>query len=106
MSFIYCISFLKIDIVIETSAPLTAVGIEYGVEKGDFIINFPDTIHAARPKKNVDVGKFIFNPADISDLKVSHRRNTKKVLYPPPTHCNKHSGKQCRKYGCRQYSHF
>lgn len=50
------------------NAVLTANGTKYKASEGDFIILFPNTVHSYSLEKDVDVGKFIFNTADMTDF--------------------------------------
>lgn len=61
-------SEVEIIAVFDGFAKLIANGCEYNVEAGDFIVIFPNIIHSYTLEKNVDVGKFIFNPNDMSDF--------------------------------------
>ena len=59
---------VEIIALFQGSAALTADGDSYSVDAGDFLVIFPNTIHSYTLEKNVDVGKFIFNPADMPEL--------------------------------------
>lgn len=61
-------SEVEIIAIFRGSAVLTADGTEYCANEGDFIILFPNTVHSYSSEKNVDVGKFIFNTADMTDF--------------------------------------
>ena len=50
------------------SASLTADGLSYTLTAGDFVIIFPDVVHSYTLEKDVDVGKFIFNPDMVPEL--------------------------------------
>lgn len=49
-------------------ASATINGKKYNIEEGDFVIIFPNNIHSYSSGKNIDVGKFIFNPEIVSEL--------------------------------------
>lgn len=46
-------------------------GQNYTMSAGDFLIIFPNTVHSFYCEAEVDVGKFIFSPAAVSNLKAS-----------------------------------
>lgn len=61
-------SEVEIISVFRGSAVLTANGTSYRANEGDFIILFPNIIHSYSLEKDIDVGKFIFNTADMTDF--------------------------------------
>lgn len=50
-------------------ASLNCAGKEYHMEEGDFLIIFPNTVHSYTSGEDVDVGKFIFSPDTLPELK-------------------------------------
>lgn len=51
------------------STALTVGGKDYRMEAGDFLIVFPNTVHSYTTQDKVDVGKFIFSPKTVPELK-------------------------------------
>ncbi len=60
------------------SASLIADGLSYMLTTGDFVIIFPDFVHSYTLEKDVDVGKFIFNPETIPDLNLIFKKERPK----------------------------
>ncbi|MBQ7799845.1 MAG: AraC family transcriptional regulator [Oscillospiraceae bacterium] len=50
---------------------LSVDGRDYTLNAGDFLIIFPNTVHSFYCEGKVDVGKFIFSPTAVSELKTS-----------------------------------
>lgn len=61
----------EIEIIVLFKGSTTAMlnGKEYQVSEGDFVIIFPNIIHNYKEGEGVDVGKIIFSPDKIPELK-------------------------------------
>ncbi len=60
---------IEIIALYKGSAILTVDGNELRMEAGDFLLVFPNTIHSYTTQSNVEVGKFIFSPEALPELK-------------------------------------
>ena len=68
---------LEIIALFRGRVSLTVGGSEYSMSEGDILIVFPNTVHSYNSEDGVDVGKFIFSPDTLPEL-----RDTLKVSFP------------------------
>lgn len=59
---------IEIIALFDGDATLTVGEKNYTLNKGDFAIVFPNTVHSYFSKKDIDVGKFIFSPDTVPEL--------------------------------------
>lgn len=71
---------VEIIVLFKGSATLSVGGKEFQMTVGDLLIVFPNTVHSYTSEENVDVGKFIFSPDTLPELRDVF--NTKYPKYP------------------------
>lgn len=60
---------VEIIALFKGSASLSVGGRDYKMAEGDLLIVFPNTVHSYTSEENVDVGKFIFSPDTLPELR-------------------------------------
>lgn len=60
---------VEIIALFKGSASLSVGGRDYKMKDGDLLIVFPNTVHSYTSEENVDVGKFIFSPDTLPELR-------------------------------------
>lgn len=66
---------VEIIVLFEGTLALTVGGKDYTVNKGDFLIVFPNVIHSYKEGERIDIGKFIFSPEALPELKDIFKSN-------------------------------
>ena len=60
---------LEIIVLFRGRVSLTVGGAEYSMSEGDILIVFPNTVHSYTSEEGVDVGKFIFSPDFLPEIR-------------------------------------
>ena len=60
---------VEIIVLLKGSTSVILNGKEFKLEAGDFAVIFPNIIHSYKEGENIDVGKFIFSPDILPELK-------------------------------------